>query len=258
MSRETDSQTIIKAVVLCAFCSLMVSAAAVSLRGLQEENKLAMKQKNILIAAGLYDDSKPVSEQFEVIETQLIDLETGLPAEGIDQKTYDQQKAAKDPKLSVEIPPELDVAGIKRREKYALVYFVKGDDGQNKNVIITVYGKGLWSTMYAYLALEMDLKTVAGISYFDQKETPGLGGEVENPKWVASWDGKVAIEDGEPAIKVVKGGVNPESPEAIHQIDALSGATITSNGVEYTMTYWLGEHGYAQFFKRLQDSTNKD
>ncbi len=253
MSRETDSTTIGKAVALCAICSLLVSVAAVSLRGLQEKNKREMKQRNVLDAVGLYEPGKSISELFKQIETQVIDLETGLPAEGIDPDTFDQQKAARDPKLSVAIDPKDDVAGIKRREKYALVYFVKGDSGDFDKVILTVYGKGLWSTMYAYLALENDLQTVAGISYFDQKETPGLGGEVENKNWKASWKGKIAIEEGESVINVVK-GLNLESPQAIHQIDALSGATITSNGVENTMKYWLGEHGYGPFLNRLKQS----
>ncbi|MDG2389595.1 MAG: Na(+)-translocating NADH-quinone reductase subunit C [Planctomycetaceae bacterium] len=262
MSRESPIRTITVAATLCVVCSLMVSAAAVSLRSMQEANKLALMQKEILKAAGIYDESdeaSPVSEQFKVIDSKLIDLDTGLEVDDslINPETYDSLKAANDPEMSVEIPSGQDVAGIGRREKYAFVYFVQNESGDGfSKIILPVYGKGLWSTMYGYLALENDLKTVAGITFYKHGETPGLGGEVDNPDWKQSWVGKQAreIEDGElvPAIHVIKGGVNESSPEAEHQVDALSGATITSNGVENTIDYWLGDHAFKIYLnKRL-------
>lgn len=252
--------SIIKAGVLCAICSLAVSVAAVSLRGIQHANQKALKQRNILKAAGLYKEGKdapPLSEQFKAIDTELIDLETGLPAKGVDAATYDQLKASKDPDLSVAIPPEEDIAGIKRREKYSFVYYVNKRGDKFDKLILPIYGKGLWSTIYGYLALESDLKTVAGITFYKDGETPGLGGEINNPNWQATWHGKQAFEDGKPAIDVVKGGVKKGSPEAIHQIDALSGATITSNGVENTIKYWLGDGGFGPFLSRHKPAPEK-
>lgn len=266
MPRETPTRTVMVATILCVVCSFVVSAAAVSLRSMQEANKLALMQREILKAAGIFeegDDAPPVSKQFEVIETELIDLDTGLEVEEstVDPETYDPMKAASDPEMSVEIPAEKDVAGIGRREKYAFVYKVQNESGDGfSKIVLPIYGKGLWSTMYGYLALEDDLKTVAGISFYKHGETPGLGGEVDNPAWKQSWVGKQAREeeDGElvPAINVVKGGVNESSPEAEHQIDALSGATITSNGVENTIEYWLGDHAFKVYLnKRLSAET---
>lgn len=267
MSRESLPKTITVALILCVVCSLMVSAAAVSLRPLQEANKRRLTQREILKAAGVYDpneDENPVKKQFEQIDARLIDISTGLEVDSskIDPKTFDQMKAANDPDLSVEIPPAQDVAGIKRREKYSFVYFLKKGESGFSKVILPIYGKGLWSTMYGYLALDNDLKTVAGITFYKDGETPGLGGEINNPSWKASWEGKVAREeeDGElvPVIDVVKGGVNESSPEAEHQIDGLSGATITSNGVENTIDYWLGDDGFKQFLKRLSEKRSGD
>lgn len=263
MPRETLPKTILVAFGLCVVCSLLVSAAAVSLRPMQEANKEALTQREILKAAGVYDpdeEQNPIDEQFKQIDSKLIDLSTGLEVDSstIDPATFDQMKAANDPQLSVEIPSAEDVAGIKRREKYSFVYFLKDGDESFSKIILPIYGKGLWSTMYGYLALERDLKTVAGITFYKHGETPGLGGEIENPNWQNSWVGKQAREevDGElePAIEVIKGGVNESSPEAEHQIDALSGATITSNGVQNTIAYWLGEDGFQQFLKRLSNS----
>jgi len=266
MSRETPAKTVMVAATLCVVCSLMVSTAAVSLRSMQEANKLALMQTEILKAAGIFDESKgapAVSKQFEVIESTLIDLDTGLEVDAstVDPESYDQMKAASDPEMSVDIPADQDVAGIGRREKYSFVYFVKNENGKGfSKIILPIYGKGLWSTMYGYLALENDLKTVAGITFYKHGETPGLGGEVDNPDWKKSWVGKQAREEegGElvPAINVVKGGVNESSPEAEHQIDALSGATITSNGVENTIDYWLGDHAFKIYLnKRLSRET---
>jgi Na+-transporting NADH:ubiquinone oxidoreductase subunit C len=263
MPRDSLKHTIFVAVILCVVCSLIVSSAAVSLRPIQQANKRRLTQKEILRAAGVLDESKKapkISKQFKQIETRLIDLENGreVDAGTVDPETYDPLKAANDPQLSVEIPPEKDVAGIKRREKYAFVYFLKDGKGGFSKVILPIYGKGLWSTMYGYLALEKDLQTVAGITFYKDGETPGLGGEINNPNWQASWVGKIAREevDGElePAINVIKGGVNESSPDAEHQIDALSGATITSNGVENTIAYWLGDDGFAPFLRHLSES----
>lgn len=257
MSRESKKKTITVALVLCVVCSFVVSTAAVLLRDLQETNKLKYQRVNILKAAGRYDADIPVDEQFAAIETTLIDLSTGLPVEKsvVDPATYDPRKAAGSPKLSTQINPELDKAGIKRREKYAYVYTLKDGDNLEK-VILPIYGKGLWSTMYGYIALEKDLKTVAGITFYQHGETPGLGGEIDNPNWQQSWIGKAAIvKEGDsykPAIEVVKGGVPAGSKDAQHQIDGLSGATITSSGVEGTIAYWLGTDGFGQFLKRLR------
>ena len=257
MSRESTSKTFTVAVVLCVVCSLVVSTAAVLLRDMQEANKLKYQRVNILKAAGMYEEGPPVNEQFSAIETTLIDLATGLPVDEstIDPKTYDPRKAASSTDQSVTIDPLADAAGIKKREKYSFVYTVK-KDGKLDKIILPIYGKGLWSTMYGYIALENDLQTVSGITFYQHGETPGLGGEIENADWQASWVGKEAIaEEGdsfEPAIEVIKGGVPEGSPNAIHQIDGLSGATITSAGVEGTIEYWLGKDGFGQFLKRLR------
>lgn len=261
MSRESTSKTVTVALILCVVCSLVVSSAAVGLRGLQERNKLEYKRKNILKAAGIYEEKSKASieEQFSAIESTLIDLATGLPVEEsmVDPATYDSRKAAGSSQMSVEIPSDQDKAGIKRREKYAFVYSLKEGDELQK-IILPIYGKGLWSTMYGYIALEKDFKTVSGITFYQHGETPGLGGEIENPAWQASWKGKQALaeQNGKyrPVIEVVKGGVVEGSPDANHQIDALSGATITSSGVEGTIAYWLGPDGFGQYLKRLRNS----
>ena len=206
----------------------------------------------------LYDKKNPpeqsVDEIFaEKVETVLIDLETAEPVEegAVDIASYDQRDAARKPELSVEVADGA-LPGISRREKYAFVYRVKGDDGQLSQVVFPVYGKGLWSTLYGFLAVKADTTTVSGITFYEHAETPGLGGEVDNPSWKAQWTGKKLFDDGwEMQIEVLKGKVNKDNEDAVHQIDGLSGATITTRGVSELVQYWMGEDAFGTLPEKI-------
>ncbi len=254
MSNDTVGRTLLVAFLLCIVCSVFVSAAAVGLRDQQKANQAAEIKRNILTAAGYADQlaaGEPINTLFARIDARLVDLETGEYVEQ-DPATYNARKAAKDSKLGLKIPAELDQAGIKRRARLSPVYLVKKEDAISR-IILPVHGKGLWSTMYGFIALNADTQTVASLSFYEHGETPGLGGEIDNPRWRASWVGKTwADEAGTPIIDVVKGQVNPADPKAGSQIDGLSGATLTANGVEYTMRYWAGEHGFGPYLAKIR------
>jgi Na+-transporting NADH:ubiquinone oxidoreductase subunit C len=193
-----------------------------------------------------------------VIKKQYVDLKTGevVPESQLPKgKDYDARAAAGDVKLQVTIPADKDIAGIGTRAPYYAAYRVE-KEGKLASLVLPIVGKGLWSTMYGFLALDPDLTTIRGINYYEHGETPGLGGEVDNPIWKRQWRGKVAYEDGEPAIDVIKGTVNPTDPAAKHKIDGLAGATITSVGVEHTVNYWLGDDGFGEYLKKQRDATN--
>lgn len=248
--------TLIVAIVLCLVCSFVVSTAAVSLRPLQQKNQKNKQQRNVLIAAGIWDKEKhtnsDIPKLFENIETVAVQLpgesEEGGPKPGaivdsVDLKTYNPVKAARDPETGVEIG-ENDIAGIKRRALVSLAYLVKDESGELQSIVLPIYGKGLWSTLYGYLALEADARTVKGITFYEHGETPGLGGEVDNPKWKAQWPGKVVIDsEGNPVLEVTK----PGNASSETQVDGLSGATITASGVERTVNYWLGDDAFGPF-----------
>ena len=135
---------------------------------------------------------------------------------------------------------------------------VKDSLDQITKIILPVHGKGLWSTMYGFLALNRDGETVEGFAFYQQGETPGLGGEVDNPKWKASWIGKKVLdESGNPVIDIVKGSVDTTRPEAVHQVDGLSGATITSNGVENLLRFWLGENGFGPYLSKIRGENHE-
>lgn len=256
MSNDSVVKTFLVATLLCIVCSVVVSGAAVQLRPTQQLNKALDKKKNILAAAGLYQEGGNVDEIYNgSIEAKVVDLATGEYVDDMQVETYDQRKAAKDPAQSIEI--ENDLAGIGRRAKLASVYLVKDGD-KHTRLILPVHGKGLWSTLYGFLAVDMDLNTIKALSFYEHAETPGLGGEVDNPKWKALWDGKKAFgEDGSPKITVIKGKVDNSSASAIHQVDGLSGATITARGVGNLIQYWLGEDGYGKYIEKLRSTGDK-
>lgn len=250
---ETAGRTLIVAAVLCGVCSVLVAGAVVILKPKQVINADLDFKKNVLMSAGLLKPGTDINEAFKEVEPIVINLETGSVADGVDPKTFDQTKADKNPDYVQDIPKGNDVAGIKRRAKLQKVYLVK-KDGTLDQIVLHVYGKGLWSTMKGFLSLDKDALTVRGFNFYSHAETPGLGGEIDNPKWIAQWPGKkVYTEDLKPAIDVIKGEVNPSMVNAESKIDGLSGATLTSVGVENTFRYWLSESGYAKFLTNVRN-----
>jgi Na+-transporting NADH:ubiquinone oxidoreductase subunit C len=221
------------------------------LKPAQEVNKTRDLKRNILMAASLYNPELSVEEQFEQVETRVVDLETGRftqdAAEG-----FDQRARAKDPSLSIALDSEQDIAGIMRRSNKALVYLVSDEQGALSKVILPVHGYGLWSTLYGFVALESDINTIAGLGFYEHGETPGLGGEVDNPRWKGKWPGKQVYRDGEVAISVLKGSVDANAPAAKWQVDGLSGASLTTKGVNNLVQFWLGEDGFEPFLENLR------
>lgn len=262
-NKESTQKTIIVALLLCLVCSVIVAASVVLLRPIQEKNKALNLKQNILAAAGLLKENATPAEvetSFERITAKLVDLDTGeyvLPetigvASAID---YDQKSASKNPKLSQILPGEKDIASIKRREKYAKVYLVE-QDGVLETIIVPVHGYGLWSTLYGFVALEKDANTVAGFGFYQHGETPGLGGEVDNPKWKGQWPGKKIYDfevGDEPKLELIKGSVDVSKPGAEYKIDGLSGATLTSRGVTNLIHFWLGDNGFRKYLDRVRE-----
>ncbi|MEH6617294.1 MAG: Na(+)-translocating NADH-quinone reductase subunit C [Porticoccus sp.] len=250
-SNDSTSKTIIVALALCIVCSVIVSTAAVMLRPAQQANKDLDRKTNILAAAGMLQEGVSVEEQFSSISTRAVDMATGKFTDAVDVVTYNQRKAAKNPAMSDDLG-DADLAKIGRLAKYMVVYVVEGDAGIEK-IILPIKGYGLWSTLYGFVALESDLNTVAGLGFYEHAETPGLGGEVDNPAWKAKWVGKQSYDaENQQALTVIKGTVDSSRPEAVHQIDGLSGATLTSRGVDNLIKFWMGEQGFAPFLANLR------
>ena len=253
--RDSISNTLIVAIGLSLVCSVIVSSAAIVLKPIQEKNEEEFRQKIILDVAGLMVPGGNTAELFASIEPRMVNLESGDYIDTVDPASFDALMAAGDPVLGIAIPDELDIAGIGRRATVAPVYLVRDGDAIAQ-VILPVYGKGLWSTMLGYLSLAPDGTTVRGLRFYAHAETPGLGDQIDKEPWRAQWAGKLIFGDGdEPRIRIIKGAVPADAADARYMVDGLSGATLTANGVTGLVQYWTGPHGFGPYLKNYREDS---
>lgn len=258
---RTDSTryTFLFMAAVCVACALLVAVSAVGLHEKQETNARLYRQKNVLLAAGLVKPGADLPDREllrifdQSIEIRLVDLATGelLPKGKIDEASYDQRRARVDPALSRDAPP--NTASISRLPKYAAVYLVKDTGGKIGQVVLPIEGGGMWGALYGFIALDRDGNTVRGLTFYEQKETPGLGGEISNPRWQALWHGRKAYDaNWEPKLTVIKGQAGSIDKDP-HRVDGLSGATITSGSVARLMAFWFSADGFQPFLKRFRE-----
>ena len=212
LKNDSTSKVFMVSFILCAICSILVSVSAIFLKPIQQANRELDIKKNLLVSAGLVE----AGASKEIILTEYKKIE--------------------------QVPTETT--------KGARIVYIAKDNGKITHYIFPVEGKGLWSTMYGFLALSPDFKIVLGMGFYAHGETPGLGGEITNPRWLASFKGKSAFDDNmEPKLQVIKGQVDARDDSAKYQIDGLSGATLTTKGVDKLIKFWLSDEGYLPFVK---------
>ncbi|MDO5650707.1 MAG: Na(+)-translocating NADH-quinone reductase subunit C [Moraxella sp.] len=257
--KNSNITTLAVALVLCLVCSVMVSAVAVGLKPKQVENAKLDQSKNILIAAGLATEDTTNSEVAQLsadFKPQIIQLKEGrfataeeLAEAGItDVATYNADAAAKRAGLGNELSE--DPARVGHTPVYAKVYIKDAADGKPELVVLPVKGYGLWGTIYGFLVLENDMNTIKGVSFYQHKETAGLGSRITEPQWRGLWEGRPMYDDkGEIIFGVVKNGSHKPNP---NYIDGISGATLTGRGVNNFIQFWLGEQGYKTFLNNLK------
>lgn len=259
MARNRDSiaNTLVVAVGVSMVCSILVATASVLLKPRQDANETRFRQQVVLAVAGIDAEGADIGAQFAAIDARLVDLASGDYVTGMSANDFDPVAASNDSALSVAIPKEYDIAGLRRRAIYAPVYLVR-DDGAIRQIILPVYGSGLWSTMYGYLALEPDARTVIGLRFYQHAETPGLGDQVERAEWLTKWPGKQIYDaDGNVRIEVVRGQAG-SGDDAIYQVDGMSGATLTGRGVTNLLQYWTGPHAFGPFLRQLDNEAYPD
>ena len=256
MNRSGNLYTVGFAAVVCLVCSALVCLSVVLLRDRQEENVLLARQLNVLAVSGLVEEgAKPAADEIRKlyeghVRRRIVDLESGQYADDAAGPEYDMVEACRLPATSQRAPA--NGAGLNRMPKHAVVFEVV-NQGRVDMFILPVWGQGLWSTMLGYLAMDRDGRTIRGITFYEQGETPGLGGEVDNPKWKAAWKGRAAYDaEGKPAMAMRKGGAGPVEEDP-HGFDAISGATITSRAVQDLVNLWLGDSGYGPFLKAVSN-----
>lgn len=253
MPNDSVGKMLLVTVVLSLVCSVLVSSAAVLLKPMQLRNVEMARKERILEVAGLMEPGRPIEELFQGVQVRLVELDSGRFSDAFDPATFDQQIAARNPATSRALPPWEDIAGIGRRADFAPVFLVEAD-GRIETIVLPVHGYGLWSTMFGFLALSGDGSEVRGLTFYQHAETPGLGGEIENPRWLERWPGRrVFGPEGEVRLQVVRGSVDPASEWAEWSVDGLSGATLTADGVTNMVQFWLGDQGFGPFLANLKE-----
>jgi Na+-transporting NADH:ubiquinone oxidoreductase subunit C len=265
----TPVRTVLFAGIVCFVCSVFVATSAVGLKDRQKSNEVLDRQKKVLDVVGLLpariaqNPSRIQAQYKALIKPVLVDL-APKGCDGQSSETFDQQKFAKDPATSRHANESEATKGnkakVQRIPNCALVFHVRKARGSEevKAYILPVEGKGLWSTLYGYIALEPNAIDIKGLTFYKHAETPGLGGEVDNPKWKKQWSGKKAFSSTlltKGRYKGKKGAVlyvEKGSAKDEYSVDGLSGATLTSNGVTHLLQFWLGDNGFGPELKKYR------
>jgi Na+-transporting NADH:ubiquinone oxidoreductase subunit C len=257
-SKDSVANTLIIAVTLSLVCSVLVASTAIILKPVQQRNEELYRQQIILDVAGLYEPGGDINSLFERIDTRMVDLASGRYTDDVSAAGFDAIDAAKDPDLGVTISAESDIANIRQRARFAPVYLVEKDD-TIEQIILPVYGSGLWSTMFGFLSLGPDGSTVLGLRFYEHAETPGLGDQVDKPEWREKWVGKQVFASGDqPQIEVVRGFVSEGVDNAKYQVDGISGATLTGRGVTNLVRYWTGPDGFGPYLAVIRGEAGND
>ena len=246
---DTPARALGVALAVAFVCALAVSLAAVTLRPLYLANQeQARVGRLIAILDALAVQGRTYS--LDDIEARAVRLDDGAYDESINADEFDAITAALETATSIDLEPDEDIAGIRRRAHHAVVYLARGTAGQPDVLILPVYGSGYQSTLRGYLALDGNANDIVALTFYEQGETPGLGGRIEEAGWQALWQGKRAFgADGAVAISV--GG--SDQAGSVHQVDGISGATHTTRGVQSLVRFWLGERGFGPYLSRVRE-----
>ena len=260
MNTEKPGTALFIVVAVALVCSVLVSAATVGLRPLQERNALIERSRNIVALSGLVEPGVALSGD-EILaavaqmDVRVLNIDSGEFHDELDPEEFNPRRAVLDSELGVEIPAEQDLAQLGRRSRFEIVYLAYQGDEIHR-VILPVVGQGMWSTLYGYIALENDLNTIAAATFYEHAETAGIGDKITDPDWLATWEGCALYgTDGNFRFRVAGGPVDPDSAAAVHEVDGISGASVTAGAVSRLVEYWFGPHGYAPFLENLRQET---
>ena len=238
-------------------CSVLVSTASITLKPIKLQNQKIERSRHVVSLTGLVPQDSVLSDEeildaAEQLDVRIIDIDSGEFDDSIDPESFDARAAVNNPEASVAIPADQDLARLGRRARHSLVYLVwEGDE--LKRVILPIHGQGMWSTLYGMLALEFDLNTIAAVTFYEQAETAGLGDQITRPDWLMKWQGRQVFNSrGEVVFRVASGPVDEGSAAAAHQVDAISGASVTAVAVTRLVEFWFGPNGYQPFLDGLK------
>jgi Na+-transporting NADH:ubiquinone oxidoreductase subunit C len=263
MNRESPLWALLVVTLVVTVSALLVSAAVVLLRPIQQDNQALEQARNVVSLAGYSDyeysghaqneSDDLLLSQFRALDARMVDFESGGVQPASDIRDQSLESIASGAVQSTAIPAADDLAGLGARENRVIVYLVWGAEGLER-IILPVAGMGMWSTLRGYVVLGPDLNTIVDASIYEQAETPGVGDQITRPDWLAKWRGrKIYDDDGVPQFAVASGKVDPESASALYGVDAITGATVTTDAVTAMVRFWFGPWGYQALLENLRD-----
>jgi len=229
MDRNSNTYTFVFAVVMVTVVAAALAFTATTLKPLQAENVRQEKMQNILSTIGINISRKEASEQF----SEFVKQELALNADGTINEDVDAFK--------IELMKETK----KSKDEQAFPLYIAEKEGK-KFYVIPLFGAGLWKEIWGYVALDQDKNTIVGASFDHAGETAGLGAEINQSWYEDQYIGKTIMDDNNNFVSVqaVKSGA---TADPMHSVDAISGGTITSDGVSNMLEERLGN--YLPYFK---------
>ncbi len=231
MDKNSNTYIFIYAVLMVVIVAAVLSFIATKLKPFQDFNEEVQKKQDILKAIQVDTNAETALDLYDkyIVDSRVVNSE-GKLLEGQNAFKTDLKK-----EISKPVPDR------------SLPIFVSAIDDGSTKLIIPLQGKGLWGPIWGYISLNDDMKTIYGASFDHKSETPGLGAEINTEKFQAQFLGKKILNDDQEfvSVKVVKGGAEEDNPYAV---DAISGGTITSNGLEDMMYDCL--EPYMNYFKQ--------
>ena len=258
MNNDSPIKALLVVTATALVCSILVTVAAVTLQPIQKAYQNLERNRAIVVISGLTHNVKQLSDReivnlFQAIEAKIVDLDLGRFDTNYNPDTFDTWQSANIPELSIAIPIEQDLAKLGRRSRLITLYLVNESD-KLKRIILPIHGQGMWSKIYGFIALEPDLNTIADITFYQQKETAGIGDKILSPDWQASWKGRKIYDENH--IMQLGSGSIKTAQTSVHQIDTITGATVTVDSVKNLVRYWFGTHGYARFLNAYLKKVN--
>lgn len=254
MNRNSPTYTVLFTLAVCAICSVLVAGAYEALGEKQRADAAVFRMLDILRLTGLAEadeelERAEILERFEAIRPQAVDMQTRRVDPEVDARLHDQREASNDPLTSF-LAPENN-AGVRRVPDHAIVYERLGAEGGLEQILIPIHGQGYGGQIYGFLSLGPDLNTVTDIVFYELQETPTLGGRITRSSWRRNWPGRRIYDDsGQVALRLVADAGPPE--EDPYQVDAVSRATVTTNGVQNMLLFWLGPDGFGPFLENYR------
>ena len=229
MDRNSNLYTFVFAIIMVVVVAAALAFTATTLKPLQAENVRQEKMQNILSTIGINISRKEASEQF----SQYVKQELALNADGTINEEVDAFK--------IELMKETK----KSKEEQAFPLYIAEKEGKTFYVI-PLFGAGLWKEIWGYVALDSDKNTIIGASFDHAGETAGLGAEINQSWYEDQYIGKTILDDNNNfvSVKAVKAGATADPK---HSVDAISGGTITSDGVSLMLEERL--ENYLPYFK---------